>query len=215
MTDKAVEWYDKVHGELLLQAKPEFYEYIANLSEGLYLDISCGLALTLRYCEGVGCDFSKKPISLTRRMGNQGLFIVCDAQHLPFKPETFDTISCLGSLEHYPEPILAIREVQRILRKDGKYLVSVTNSNRWTVLFRFLSRGFRQPVEKHLNVSETIELLNNSQLTVTKIVKVHQFDFRAYSSLPDSIGLFLNVIDKILPITSNIEPLYICKKKAK
>ena len=145
-------------------------------------------------------------------MGNKSLFVICDAQYLPFKSEIFDTISCLGSLEHYLDPFLALIEARRTLRKNGRYLVSVTNRRRWTGLFRFLSGSFKQPIEKPLDLSETTKLLNNSNLFVIKIVKEHQFDFTNYIALPRVFGLLLNKIDRIMPLSSNIEPLYITRK---
>jgi len=207
-----IEWYNTAHEGFMLQADPEFYKSVADLVEGLYLDISCGLGITLKFHKGVGCDFSRKSITFGRKFAQKSLFVICDAQYLPFRSEVFNTVSCLGSLEHYPNHELALSEAFRVLRKKGKLLLSVTNRCRWTSIFRLFSRGFRQPVEKPLNISETMKLLIDTGFNISKVFNPSQFDFRTYCSLPHFFGHFLNKIDKIMPTSSAIEPFYISKK---
>ncbi len=212
MVNKTVQWYNDAYEEMLLQAKPEWYKAVSDLVEGLYLDVSCGLGLCLRFADGVGCDFSKKSVSLARRIAKDSCFVVCDAQHLAFRSNSFETVSCLGSLEHYPDYISALKEARRILKGNGLLLVSITNKNRWTSIFRFLFRGLRQPIEKPLTVSNSLKILQGTSFSITKITNPHQFDFLNYCNLPKFISRFLNYIDRIMPSSSAIEPLYICRK---
>jgi len=209
MSSRTIQWYNNAHEELLLQAKPEFYKTVANLATGLHLDISCGLGFSLRLREGVGCDFSRKSVTLAKQMAPKSFFVVCDAQHLPFKSNSFDTVSCLGSLEHYPDYVCALKEARRVLQTHGRFLISITNKNRWTGIFRFFFRGLRQPIEKPLSVSDALRILRESGFSITKITNPHQFDFLNYCNLPRFISVFLNKVDRIMPLSSAIEPFYI------
>ena len=51
--------------------------------------------------------------------------VVGDAQHLPFADESFDTVFCSQVLEHIPNPCLSLGEFLRVLRPEGKLILSV------------------------------------------------------------------------------------------
>lgn len=51
--------------------------------------------------------------------------IVSKADKLPFKDERFDSAVCFEVLEHLMEPELCITEASRVLKKDGKLLLTV------------------------------------------------------------------------------------------
>jgi ubiquinone/menaquinone biosynthesis C-methylase UbiE len=47
-----------------------------------------------------------------------------DAQQLPFPAQSFDVVTCLESLEFFPRPLEAVREMVRVLRPGGLLLIS-------------------------------------------------------------------------------------------
>ncbi len=46
-----------------------------------------------------------------------------DAERLPFRTDTFDIVWSSGSIEYWPEPVLALREFNRVLKPGGQVLV--------------------------------------------------------------------------------------------
>lgn len=56
---------------------------------------------------------------------NRGLAVLGDAQRLPFGDDAFDTVFCSQVLEHVPEPWLALAEFRRVLKPEGKLILSV------------------------------------------------------------------------------------------
>jgi SAM-dependent methyltransferase len=48
-----------------------------------------------------------------------------DIQHLSLADETFDVIICAHVLEHVPDDALAMRELYRVLKKDGTLFITV------------------------------------------------------------------------------------------
>lgn len=54
--------------------------------------------------------------------------IVGDMHHLPFKGESFDTVTMCHVLEHTEEPERVVKEVRRVLKNDGKLVVAVPNA---------------------------------------------------------------------------------------
>jgi ubiquinone/menaquinone biosynthesis C-methylase UbiE len=50
-------------------------------------------------------------------------YIIADAESLPFLNETFDAVTCRIAAHHFPNPENFIREVNRILRPGGKFVL--------------------------------------------------------------------------------------------
>lgn len=49
---------------------------------------------------------------------------VSDVTSIPVPDSSFDAVLCTEVLEHVPEPVLALREISRILREDGHLFLS-------------------------------------------------------------------------------------------
>lgn len=54
-----------------------------------------------------------------------GLDVIGDLVCLPFEDKAFDLALCLEVLEHLPEPLVTLREIQRVLRPGGRLYFSV------------------------------------------------------------------------------------------
>ena len=58
-----------------------------------------------------------------------GDFHAIPAEKLPFADASFDLVSCLGSLEHFVEPVVSLREMARVARGDAQFLILVPNAD--------------------------------------------------------------------------------------
>ncbi len=50
--------------------------------------------------------------------------VICSALDLPFDPQSFDTVVSTEVLEHVPDPLLAFKEMHRVLRPTGYLILS-------------------------------------------------------------------------------------------
>lgn len=55
-------------------------------------------------------------------MGNI-LLARAEVEHLPFKDDFFDGVSCCGALHLFPDVTEAFKEMNRVLKKEGKLAV--------------------------------------------------------------------------------------------
>lgn len=71
-------------------------------------------------------------------------FVAADLnQRLPFDDETFDLVTCLEGIEHTLYPTMLIQELARILKPDGKLIITTPNIlNIFSRLQFFLSGTF-------------------------------------------------------------------------
>lgn len=98
--------------------------------EGAVLDLGCAFGHTTRLLkrhgyEATGVDASADYIARARRTDPSGVYLQCDAAHVPLSDGSFDGVLFLDVLEHLPDERGAIREVARLLRPGGTLALSV------------------------------------------------------------------------------------------
>jgi len=98
----------------------------------------------------VGMDVVQSSVDwANKKWGKDGKmqFIVGDAHKLPFKAATFDAVFSLEMLEHVHNPLKVLREVRRVLKKDGYVVFLVPSDNTlfrivWFLWLHFYPRGW-------------------------------------------------------------------------
>jgi 2-polyprenyl-3-methyl-5-hydroxy-6-metoxy-1,4-benzoquinol methylase len=104
-----------------------------------------------------GLDLSEENV---RKATELGLDVrLADAsQPLPFDDPEYDCVICLELLEHLPKPIFLLGEIRRVLKPEGRAVLSVPNPYSWVEIYREL---FRRPdPEGHLNSFTTPVIVN-------------------------------------------------------
>ncbi len=107
------------------------------------LDIGCGraldaaeLAVSGGHCFGL--EPSGRMISRAREhISKNGAAVSLTrgvSAHLPFRSGSFHKVICKGALDHFAQPDLAIAEMARVLKPEGKAVIATAN---------FESLGFR------------------------------------------------------------------------
>jgi SAM-dependent methyltransferase len=161
--------------------KLAFYNWMLDLaapaSGAELLDVACGdgsfLSVAIdRGLIGTGTDLSPVAIDIARTSVPGGTFSVADAEALPYDESSFDVVTCLGSLEHFPNPDKGAAEIARVLRPDGTAVIFLPNLFFLGHVWFGLRHG-TQPSEGEQQFSEIfktsggwIELLERANLTV-------------------------------------------------
>ena len=98
---------------------------------GSALDIACGsgkLTAELSRVVGsnarvVGLDFSPQMLEVARRDHPGIKFVEGDALKLPFDDTSFDAATIAFGLRNLADPILGLREMRRVIKRDGRAVV--------------------------------------------------------------------------------------------
>ncbi len=74
-----------------------------------------------------GLDISKSFVEIAQRNAKEANvnvdFRLGDAAHTPFADESFDFLLCRAAFKNFSEPLQAIREMYRILKKGGRAVI--------------------------------------------------------------------------------------------
>jgi len=98
------------------------------------LDVACGTGDWLRVCteagaNACGIDLSETAISICKKTMPSGEFFSQPAELLPFEDGRFDVVTCLGSLEHFVDPVNSLKEMARVARADATIVILVPNKD--------------------------------------------------------------------------------------
>jgi 2-polyprenyl-3-methyl-5-hydroxy-6-metoxy-1,4-benzoquinol methylase len=93
------------------------------------LDVGCGMGYgTASLADAgavvVGVDVDGGALRTASSRYATGSFIQADALSLCFRDHSFDTVVCFEAIEHLRDPRTHLREVVRVLRPEGTYVVS-------------------------------------------------------------------------------------------
>lgn len=104
------------------------------------LDLGCGTGEMLRLLREehpemmlYGLDLSPEMIRMAERKHIMHVDLrVGDAEFLPYADQSFDVVLCMQSFHHYPNPKEVLKEVHRVLRPGGRFLLyDMYVKNRW------------------------------------------------------------------------------------
>jgi SAM-dependent methyltransferase len=114
------------------------YEFARRYCTGAdVLDAGCGVGYGTAFLAEqagrvVGVDLSEQAIAYAR--GRYALanveFVVGDVAALPLSDDSFDAVCAFETIEHLPEPVCFLREVKRVLRPGGVFVVSTPQVER-------------------------------------------------------------------------------------
>jgi ubiquinone/menaquinone biosynthesis C-methylase UbiE len=116
-----------------------------------------------------GIDLSERAIEYCEKHMPAGKFHAGPAEKLPFADGQFDLISCLGSLEHFVEPVVALKQMVRVAKPGARFLILVPNADFLTRKLRLFG-GTNQKDAKEVvrTLPEWESLFNQAGLNVTR-----------------------------------------------
>ena len=146
------DWFDKnykLRGFSYLRPTEAYHVYYHLLKpkEGSkWLDVACGPGLLLKVVSengvhATGIDISETAIKMAQIKLPQADLKVANAENLPFTDNSFDFVSCLGSLERMLDLKKALKEQLRVAKQDSNFVYLVRNSE--TTSWKYLKKGLR------------------------------------------------------------------------
>jgi SAM-dependent methyltransferase len=162
--------------------------FLSRVENGNLLDIGCGTGGFLRNMQTLGWNvFGVEPdvnaVERGRKFNNINIF-EGTLEKAAFPDETFDAITLIHVIEHLDDPTRTLREIYRILKKDGTFVIITPN------IGSLCHKKFRQfwyhlDIPRHLNMfspKSLCLLAENCQLTDNDVSTLGRSVNRTYAA---------------------------------
>lgn len=180
--DRFARWYDCVEGVLDLLGVRRLRRRVFSEASGKVLEVAVGTGKNLRYypasCRITAVDVSREMLNVAQKRAAKLTmnvsFLLADAQALPFSDHSFDTVVSSLSTCTFPEPVIALREMARVCRTEGRVLLLEHGRSNREWLGRWQDRredSFAKQLGCHWN-REPLELVRQAGLNVVKAQRV-------------------------------------------
>ena len=160
--DRAAQQYERYWAAQLEPAQTRLLHLAALQPGERVLDIACGTGLVTFPAaravgvsgEVLGTDISDRMVEAAReeagRLGlSQATFARMDAEELRLPDAGFDAALCALGLMYVPEPLVALREMLRVLKPGGRAVVAVWGARArcgWAEIFPIVDARVRSEV---------------------------------------------------------------------
>lgn len=122
---------------------------IFDLSGKYILDLGCGTATYTPYLDEsfknvIGLDLSHNNIIIAKEINKKSEYVCGDGLNLPFKDCSFDAVFVGQVLHHFPDVKDPLKEINRILKKNG--IIYNIEPNGWNpmVTLKYRKRVFKK-----------------------------------------------------------------------
>jgi ubiquinone/menaquinone biosynthesis C-methylase UbiE len=129
--DRVARWYDLAEALPNLLGLRRLRRQLVRAASGRVLEVAVGTGANLRHYGDVSrltaVDASIEMLQLARKQARgrsiPADFVVADAEQLPFADHEFDTVVSTLSVCTFPQPVRALREMNRVVRAGSRLLL--------------------------------------------------------------------------------------------
>lgn len=204
------------------------------------LDAGAGECQYKKYCQHLkytSQDFNqyngtgdKKGIQTGKRDFSR-IDIVSDITSIPVESGKFDNVLCVEVFEHLPRPLDALKELSRVLKKNGTLILtapfaSLTHYSPYFFYSGFSSNFYKENLPKYGFKIEKIYTYGNyfdfitleiirTPLVLWRIINVLSIPILIFYPLVIPAYIFMRVLGLIIPRSSDLLSFGICIKAKK
>ena len=223
--------YDNIYRGEGIRQLDSFYRWLLRLLKPQaghkLLDVACGEGVLPRFgqelygLEAYGSDLSQEALRIAKEEGATGM-TVSSGELLPFADNTFDYVTCIGSLEHFLDMRASIQEMSRVLKPQGTACILLPNTysilgNVYKAFKTGISTIDPQPLQRYAARGEWAMLLEEEGLNVLKTVK---YEREWPDSLEDALwysrhlrALIKLALTPLIPLNLASCFVYLCKPR--
>lgn len=170
----------------VLQRSISAYVKAAQYVSGKVLEIGTGSGYGIEYIaphtkEFITLDKYKSHLDVSKYP--QVKFIQCTVPPIPFDDNTFDYAVSFQVIEHIPNDSLFVKEIHRVLKKGGKFIVSTPNikttltRNPWHIR-EYTKEELHQLLSKYFSSVEMLGVYGNE-----KVMKYYEHNKQAVQKI--------------------------------
>lgn len=185
--NETAEYYNESNdGKFVKSMYNDILNRISSINPNKILDLGCGNGNVLKMLEGktnadlYGLDLSENMINeAKKRLDSKVNLTIGDSENLPYENNQFDVIICNASFHHYPKPNLVLKEIKRVLKSDGIFILGdpTIPFSLFLKVFNYFLKYSNSGDYKIYSKKEIIELLNKNGFSVENFKMINHRSF--------------------------------------
>ena len=140
VSDSGAQMYEKFSSLFMRQFAPDLFEVAALQPGERVLDLACGTGVIARHAAAIvgsagkvtGLDINPGMLAVARALppgpGAAIEWVEASAVSMNIPDASFDVVLCQQGLQFFPDRAAALREMRRVLVRDGRIVLSVWKS---------------------------------------------------------------------------------------
>lgn len=199
---------------------------LMKVNSGLLLDVACGMGYLLdmaseRGASAYGFDISHVALVKSKSENPIRNLAEGNGEHLPWMDNTFDFVTCLGSLEHFIHPDIGAQEIARVLKPTGKAAIMLPNSHHIQAIYNVYKTGGILPelqdFERFATRVEWQAFLEENGLHVLSVHKYNVGFSRYFKKGREGFWYLYNILfrlfkDAWIPLHLSFALTFVCTK---
>jgi len=137
------------------------------------LEVGCGTFGLIYYLDNAKYRIGIEPMKLDGIIEDWKLQFVKQGtgEQIPFEDNSFDIVLALNMFDHVINPEKVIKECYRVLKKNGKFIITVNVLVSKAKILRPIINKFDTPHPYHFTEKEFLKMLSRFNLTYHKKLK--------------------------------------------
>lgn len=194
----------------------DYIDALVTLQDKRILDVGCGGGLlsegmARRGAQVTGIDMGNAPLNVARLHRHESKLDIdyqrkTAEQLAAEQPGSFDVVTCLEMLEHVPDPAAVIAACARLIREDGRVILSTISRNPKAYLFAVLGAEY------------LLHLLPRGTHDYARFIRPSEMEAWARESslqLTDLTGMSYNPLTRVYRLGNDVSVNYLaCFRKA-
>ena len=140
------------------------------------LEVGCGQGTGLHFLKKMGfknlygIEVSNERIKRAKKNVGANVFLkVYDGNKIPFSDEYFDFIFSLAVIEHVSEPLLFLKEIQRVSKKKAQIVIS-SDCYTWKLLQKVGFYKSVQPIDSTFSIKGFMRIFKDAGLKLNNFI---------------------------------------------
>ena len=118
--DTIARTYDRLNRVITFGLDRRWRKRAVKELHGIVLDVACGtgdmvVSLAERGCMVTGVDISEEMMEIAKHKAPQAMYVLADAEHLPFEDNSFDAVTCAFGVRNFVHREQGLSEMLRVL----------------------------------------------------------------------------------------------------
>ena len=143
--------------------------------------------------------------------------VMAEGQHLPFRNNSFDAVTCIRTVKYFKDPIRGISEMTQVIKRGKRIIIDFSSILGYEFILRFITHSLPARNSHVFNIYRIKYFLRNQNLFVADMYPLQIIPQKIWNLINNLTILHLlmiaeNILRKLTPLIVSRSVLFKCIK---